>query len=91
LGANLRIAYMYWEGYGYEEDAYYHSSRLVEEDTLTSIHITDHTTQVLETKLGNEEVTADIPNVSDDALRNLDKVVWSLSGAKVKAGDILVG
>jgi DNA-directed RNA polymerase subunit beta len=90
LGANLRIAYMYWEGYGYE-DAVIISNRLVEEDVLTSIHITDHTTQVLETKLGNEEITADIPNVSDDALRNLDEGGLVTIGAKVKAGDILVG
>ncbi|MCX6783995.1 MAG: DNA-directed RNA polymerase subunit beta [candidate division WWE3 bacterium] len=90
LGTNLKIAYMYWHGYGYE-DAVIISSRLVIEDVLTSVHITDHTVQVLETKLGNEEVTADIPNASEESLRNLDENGIVIIGAKVKAGDILVG
>ncbi|MCG2686045.1 DNA-directed RNA polymerase subunit beta [Candidatus Parcubacteria bacterium] len=90
LGANLKVAYMTWEGFGYE-DSIVLSERLVREDILSSIHITDHSVQVLETKLGPEEVTCDIPNVSEGALRNLDESGVVTVGAKVKAGDILVG
>jgi len=90
LGANLKVAYMIWEGYNYE-DSVVISERLVRDDILTSIHITDHTVQVLETKLGPEEITRDIPNVSEEVLRNLDEGGIVAIGSKVKAGDILVG
>lgn len=90
LGANLKIAYMCWKGLTYE-DAIVISDRLVKEDVLSSIMVTKHTVQVLETKLGPEEITPDIPNVSEDALRNLDEDGVVVVGAEVKAGDILVG
>ena len=90
LGANLKIAYMFWEGYGYE-DAIVISERLVKEDILSSIQISKHTVQVLETKLGPEDITRDIPNVSEESLRNLDETGIVYIGAHVKAGDILVG
>jgi DNA-directed RNA polymerase subunit beta len=67
------------------------SSRLVEEDVLSSIMLSEHTVQVLETKLGPEEITRDIPNVSESALKNLDEGGIVVVGSKVKAGDILVG
>jgi len=90
LGRNLRIAYVYYDGYGYE-DGIVISNRLVEEDLLTSIHITDHKIQVLETKLGDEEITRDIPNVGEEALRHLDETGIVTIGSRVKADDILVG
>lgn len=90
VGANLRIAYMFWEGYGYE-DAIVISRRLVEDDTLSSIQISKHTVQVLETKLGPEEITRDIPNVSEESLRNLDENGTVYLGAEARPGDILVG
>jgi len=90
LGANLTIAYMSWEGLNYE-DAFILSSRVVEEDVLTSIHISDYVVSVLETKLGPEEITRDIPNVSEEALRSLDEGGIVAVGSEVKAGDILVG
>jgi len=90
IGANLKVAYMMWEGFGYE-DSIILSERLVTDDVLTSVHITDHTVQVLETKLGPEEITRDIPNVSEEVLRNLDEEGIVAIGSKVKAGDILVG
>ena len=90
LGANLTVAYMPWCGYNYE-DGIVISERLVKDDVLSSIHITDHTVSVLETKLGPEEITRDIPNVSADALRNLDEWGIVVVGSKVKSGDILVG
>ena len=90
IGTNLKVAYMVWGGYEFE-DGILISDRLVKEDVLSSIHITDHKVQVLETKLGPEEVTRDIPNVSEDALRNLDDEGIVAIGSKVKAGDILVG
>ncbi len=90
LGANLTIAYMSWEGLNYE-DAFILSSRVVEEDVLTSIHISDYVVSVLETKLGPEEITRDIPNVSEEALRSLDEGGVVAVGSEVKAGDILVG
>lgn len=90
LGTNLRIAYMFWEGFGYE-DALIISERLLKKDALSSIHISKHTVQVLETKLGPEEITRDIPNVSEESLRNLDENGIVYVGAQVKAGDILVG
>ncbi len=90
LGRNLLIAYMYWGGFGYE-DAIVISERLRREDVLSSIHVSEHSVQVLETKLGPEEITRDIPNVSEDALRNLDDRGIAVIGSEVKGGDILVG
>ena len=90
LGANLKVGYMIWEGFNYE-DSILLSERVVKEDILTSIHITDHTVQVLETKLGPEEITRDIPNVAEEVLRNLDEEGIVAIGSKVKSGDILIG
>lgn len=90
LGKNLTVAYMHWEGYGYE-DALIISERLRRQDVLSSIHISEHTVRVLETKLGPEEVTRDIPNVSEESLKNLDEEGIVVIGAQVKSGDILVG
>ncbi len=90
LGANLKIAYMSWGGLTYE-DAVVISDRLVKDDVLSSIMISNHTVQILETKLGPEEITRDIPNVSEAALRNLDEEGIVVVGAEVKSGDILVG
>lgn len=90
IGTNVKVAYMIWEGYEFE-DGLVISDRLVKDDTLTSIHITDHSIPVLETKLGPEEITRDIPNVSEESLRNLDAEGIVAVGSKVKSGDILVG
>lgn len=90
LGANLRVAYMTWDGYVYE-DAMVISERLAREDLLSSAHISDYTVQVLETKLGPEEITRDIPNASEESLRHLDERGIVAVGSEVKAGDILVG
>lgn len=90
IGTNVTAAYMIWEGYEYE-DGMVISDRLIKEDVLTSIHISDYTVSVLETKLGAEEITRDIPNVSDEALRNLGADGVVAVGSKVKSGDILVG
>ena len=90
IGRNLTIAYMYWDGLGYE-DAIVISDRLRREDILSSIHISEYPIQILETKLGAEEITRDIPNVSEEALRNLDDGGIAVIGSEVKGGDILVG
>ncbi len=90
LGKNLIVAFMPWHGYNFE-DAIVISRKLVEDDTLTSIHIIDYMTEVRETKLGPEIVTRDIPNVSEDALRHLDEDGIVRIGAEVHPGDILVG
>ncbi len=90
LGTNLKIAYMFWEGFGFE-DALIISERVVKDDLLSSIHISKHTVQVLETKLGPEEITRDIPNVSEESLRNLDEQGVVYIGAQIRSGDILVG
>jgi DNA-directed RNA polymerase subunit beta len=90
LGKNMMVAFMPWQGYNFE-DAIVVSRRLVEDDTLTSIHIVDYMTEVRETKLGPEIVTRDIPNVSEDALRHLDEDGIVRIGAEVHPGDILVG
>jgi DNA-directed RNA polymerase subunit beta len=90
LGKDLVVAFMPWSGYNFE-DAIIISRRLVEDDTLTSIHIVDYMTEVRETKLGPEIVTRDIPNVSEDALRHLDEDGIVRIGAEVHPGDILVG
>lgn len=90
LGKNLLVAFMPWSGYNFE-DALVISQRLVKDDTLSSIHITDYTIEVRETKLGPEIVTADIPNVSEESLRHLDEYGVVTVGAEVHPGDILVG
>jgi len=90
LGRNLLVAFMSWEGFNYE-DAIIVSERLVREDTLTSIHIEQLETEARETKLGPEEITRDIPNVSDEVLANLDDEGIIRIGAEVQPGDILVG
>ncbi len=90
LGKDLLAAFMPWGGYNFE-DAIILSRRLVEDDTLTSIHIVDYMTEVRETKLGPEIVTRDIPNVSEEALRHLDEDGIVRIGAEVHPGDILVG
>lgn len=90
LGKDLLTAFMPWGGYNFE-DAVVISRRLVEDDTLTSIHIVDYMTEVRETKLGPEIVTRDIPNVSEEALRHLDEDGIVRIGAEVHPGDILVG
>ncbi|MEX1995251.1 MAG: DNA-directed RNA polymerase subunit beta [Candidatus Saccharimonadales bacterium] len=90
LGKDLLVAFMPWAGYNFE-DAIILSRSLVEDDTLTSIHIVDYMTEVRETKLGPEIVTRDIPNVSEEALRHLDEDGIVRIGAEVHPGDILVG
>ncbi len=90
LGKDLLVAFMPWAGYNFE-DAIIISRKLVEDDTLTSIHIVDYMTEVRETKLGPEIVTRDIPNVSEEALRHLDEDGIVRIGAEVHPGDILVG
>jgi len=90
LGKDLIVAFMPWAGYNFE-DAIIVSRKLVENDTLTSIHIVDYMIEVRETKLGPEIVTRDIPNVSEDALRHLDEDGIVRIGAEVHPGDILVG
>ncbi len=90
LGKNLLVAIMPWEGHNYE-DAIILSQRLVEEDVLTSIHIEEHEIDARDTKLGAEEITRDIPNVSDEVLADLDERGIIRIGAEVRDGDILVG
>lgn len=90
LGQNITVAFMTWYGYNYE-DAIIMSERLVKEDVYTSIHIDEYTMEVRDTKLGPEEITRDIPNVSEAACRHLDARGIVMIGAEVKEGDILVG
>ena len=90
LGRNALIGFMTWEGYNYE-DAVLLSERLVREDIYTSIHIEEFECEARETKLGPEEITRDIPNIGDDAVKDLDDGGVIRIGAEVKAGDILVG
>ena len=90
LGRNALIAFMNWEGYNYE-DAVLLNERLVRDDVYTSIHIEEYETESRDTKLGPEEITRDIPNVGDDALKDLDERGIIRVGAEVRAGDILVG
>ncbi|MEV6333756.1 DNA-directed RNA polymerase subunit beta [Nocardia vinacea] len=90
LGKNLLVAIMPWEGHNYE-DAIILSQRLVEQDVLTSIHIEEHEVDARDTKLGAEEITRDIPNVSDEVLADLDERGIIRVGAEVRHGDILVG
>lgn len=90
LGRNTLIAFMPWEGYNYE-DAILISEKLVKEDAFTSVHIEEHEAEARDTKLGPEEITRDIPNVGESALKNLDDRGIIRVGAEVKEGDILVG
>ena len=90
LGRNILIGFMTWEGYNYE-DAVLISEKLVKEDAFTSIHIEEHEIETRETKLGPEEFTRDIPNVGEDALKDLDENGIIRVGAEVRPGDILVG
>ncbi|MEZ0577948.1 DNA-directed RNA polymerase subunit beta [Nocardioides sp. MH1] len=90
LGTNLLVAFMPWEGHNYE-DAIILSQRLVQEDVLTSIHIEEHEVDARDTKLGPEEITRDIPNVSEEMLADLDERGIIRIGAEVTTGDILVG
>ena len=90
LGKNLLIGFMTWEGYNYE-DAIILNERLIMEDVLTSIHIEKYESEARDTKLGPEEITRDIPNLSEDALKDLDENGIIRIGAEVRAGDILVG
>ncbi len=90
LGTNLMIAFMTWEGYNYE-DAILLSEELVKQDVLTSIHIEEYESEARDTKLGPEEITREIPNVGEDALKDLDERGIIRVGAEVTAGDILVG
>jgi len=90
LGKNVLVGFMPWEGYNYE-DAILISERLVKEDVFTSIHIEEYEVEARDTKLGPEEITRDIPNVGEDALKDLDERGIIRIGAEVTAGDILVG
>ncbi len=90
LGRNCLIGFMTWEGYNYE-DAILINERLVREDRLSTIHIEEYESEARDTKLGPEEITRDIPNVGEDALKNLDERGIIRIGAEVEAGDILVG
>ena len=90
LGKNPLIGFMTWEGYNYE-DAVLLSEKLVQDDVYTSIHIEEYETEARDTKLGPEEITRDIPGVSEDSLKNLDERGIIRIGAEVRAGDILVG
>ncbi|MFP7480024.1 DNA-directed RNA polymerase subunit beta [Terribacillus saccharophilus] len=90
LGRNVLVAFMTWEGYNYE-DAIIMSERLVKDDVYTSIHIEEYESEARDTKLGPEEITRDIPNVGEDALKNLDERGIIRVGAEVSDGDLLVG
>ena len=90
LGQNVTVAFMTWNGYNYE-DAVIMSERLVKDDVYTSIHIEEYSLECRTTKLGNEEITRDIPNVSEEAKANLDEFGIIIPGAEVKEDDILVG
>ncbi len=90
LGRNLKVAFMPWKGYNFE-DAIVISEKVVRDDYFTSIHIDEHSIEVRDTKLGKEELTDDIPNVSEEATKDLDENGMIRVGAEVKAGDILIG
>ena len=90
LGRNILVGFMSWEGYNYE-DAILLSEKLVREDMFTTIHIEEHEIEARDTRLGEEEITRDIPNVGDDALKDLDEDGIIRVGAEVNSGDILVG
>ena len=90
LGRNLKVAFMPWKGYNYE-DAIVLSERMIRNDVLTSIHVDEYVTEVRETKRGMEELTSDIPNVSEDATRNLSENGIIRIGAHIEPGDIMIG
>ena len=90
LGRNILVGFMSWEGYNYE-DAILLSEKLVHDDVFTTIHIEEHEIEARDTRLGQEEITRDIPNVGDDALKDLDEDGIIRIGAEVNSGDILVG
>lgn len=90
LGTNLVVAYMPWNGYNFQ-DGIVISDRVVKHDLLTSVHIKEYIQDIRETKLGSEQITADIPNLSDNMLKNLDEDGLVRLGSSVKAGDVLVG
>ena len=90
LGKNLLVAYMPWDGYNFE-DSIVISERLVKEDVLTSVHIAEHEVEARDTKLGEEEITRDIPNVAEEVLMDLDEMGIVRIGAEVTPGDYLVG
>lgn len=90
LGRNMKVAFMPWKGYNFE-DAIVISEKVVREDIFTSIHIDEYSLEVRDTKLGNEELTNDIPNVSEEATKDLDEYGMIRIGAEVKPGDILIG
>jgi DNA-directed RNA polymerase subunit beta len=90
LGKNLKVAFMPWKGYNFE-DAIVISERVVKEDLFTSVHISEYELEVRDTKLGEEELTPDIPNVSEEATKDLDEHGIIRVGAQVKEGDILIG
>ncbi|MAT90897.1 MAG: DNA-directed RNA polymerase subunit beta [Flavobacteriaceae bacterium] len=90
LGRNMKVAFMPWKGYNFE-DAIVISEKVVREDIFTSIHIDEYALEVRDTKLGNEELTNDIPNVSEEATKDLDEHGMIRVGAEVKPGDILIG
>ena len=90
LGRNLKVAFMPWQGYNFE-DAIVISEKVVKDDYFTSIHITEHDVEVRDTKRGIEELTNDIPNVSEEATKNLDENGLIRVGARIQEGDILIG
>lgn len=90
LGRNMKVAFMPWKGYNFE-DAIVISEKVVRDDILTSIHIDEYSLEVRDTKLGNEELTSDIPNVSEEATKDLDENGMIRVGAEIKPGDILIG
>ena len=90
LGRNMKVAFMPWKGYNFE-DAIVISEKVVRDDVFTSIHIDEYTLEVRDTKLGNEELTNDIPNVSEEATKDLDENGMIRIGAEIKPGDILIG
>ncbi|RFN58517.1 DNA-directed RNA polymerase subunit beta [Marixanthomonas ophiurae] len=90
LGRNMKVAFMPWKGYNFE-DAIVISERVVRDDIFTSIHIDEYSLEVRDTKLGNEELTHDIPNVSEEATKDLDENGMIRVGAEIKPGDILIG
>ena len=90
LGRNLLVAYMPWKGYNYE-DAIVLNERMVREDILTSVHVDEYSLEVRETKRGMEQLTNDIPNVSEDATKDLDENGIVRVGARIVPGDILIG
>ncbi len=90
LGKNLKVAYMPWQGYNFE-DAIVISERVVREDIFTSIHVEEFQLEVRDTKRGEEELTSEIPNVSEEAVKHLDEDGIIRIGAEVKEGDIIIG